>query len=58
MELQTLPVIASEAKQSIARHKERMDCFRLRLLATADKSSPPFKYDFAIPRRDSPGLFP
>jgi len=31
--LESIPVIASEAKQSILPHKESMDCFRLRSLS-------------------------
>jgi hypothetical protein len=48
--LGTLPVIASEAKQSISPRKERMDCF----VARAPRNDGSFKYDFAFSRHDLP----
>ena len=46
-----LTVIASEAKQSIAPHKERMDCF----VASAPRNDEPTR-TFATPRHTAPEL--
>ena len=49
--LRPSPVIASEAKQSIARHNGWVDCFVASLRAmTVDR------YDIAFSRRDAPGV--
>jgi hypothetical protein len=44
-------VIASEAKQSIALHQERMDCF----VASASRNDVD-RHEFAFPRRNAPEL--
>jgi hypothetical protein len=48
---ETKAVIASEAKQSISRLEERMDCFVAPLLAMTAKHNP------AISRRDAPEVY-
>src|SRR4051812_16321475 len=42
-------VIASEAKQSIARHKERMDCFVARAPRNDDESAAPLPKPLPAP---------
>jgi hypothetical protein len=55
-----IPVIASEAKQSIALGKGRMDCFVASLpCANASRLSQAMtvdRYDFSFSRRDAPGV--
>jgi hypothetical protein len=46
-------VIASEAKQSMRQHQERMDCFVASLLAMTPRK---LKHTFAFSRRDAPEL--